>query len=41
MEIATVLRILFWISTTYTVGYACLYVGVRLYVAWYMANGGL
>lgn len=41
MEIAVLLRILFWITTTYSVSYACLWAGVRLYVIWYMANGGI
>lgn len=41
METATILRVLFYIAASYCAGYACLWAGVRLYVIWYMANGGL
>jgi hypothetical protein len=41
MDTALVLRALFYVSVAYSVGYACLWAAVRLYVIWYMANGGL
>jgi hypothetical protein len=39
--IVTVLRILFWIALGYSVGYGLLWLSIRIYVTWYMANGGL
>jgi hypothetical protein len=41
MYVADVLKLLFWLTTAYSVGYGALWLGVRLYVMWYMANGGL
>jgi len=37
----TALRVLFYVCTAYSLGYACLWAALRLYVFWYMANGGL
>lgn len=41
MDIATILRYIFYASLIFATGYACLYVGVWLYVLVYMAMGGL
>ena len=39
--IVTVLQAIFWLCLTYCAGYGLLWLGVKLYVIWYMANGGL
>lgn len=41
MDIATILRYIFYASLIFAAGYACLYVGVAVYAFVYMAMGGL